>query len=365
MNLKNAPISKASTLSPEQLTDVLAPLVGSKFKLTMKPRTDGSAIRKLVSALVEQNATNADKSKYDIIPPKGKGVPKLLAELIDTYVITSGDTYNLQVWNRNPSGKSPLIKYSNGEVITPSDIRLVMVKIDMNSDTIESIIVLTPDYIERKFGKFGKPTIKNQLLVGGKERQSITASLDRVLFYEDTEKVKRITTDTLCVQHCLSTDKPTAGSLLSLNVIKEEVAEKLIGRSLASSDTKTRGQLLERMVIDMLGYNTESKLVGGYPDVPNQLLEVKVQDTQTVDLGKYSPQFEELINDQLSLTTYDVRYLIALTNPSTNIIEGVILSRGESLGEKFTYVSDTSYKCQRSIPMEFFENFKGQCVFNP
>lgn len=365
MNLKNAPISKASTLSPEQLTDVLAPLVGSKFKLTMKPRTDGSAIRKLVSALVEQHATNADRCNYEIIPPKGKGVPKILAELIDTYVITSGDTYNLQVWNRNPSGKSPLVKYSNGEVITPSDIRLVMVKTDMISDTIESIVILTPDYIERKFGKFGKPTIKNQLLIGGKERQAIIESNDKILFYEDTDRIQAITTDTLSIQHSLSTDKPMPGSLLSLKVIKEVVAEQLIGKSLASSDTKTRGQLLERMVIDMLGYDTESKLVGGYPDVPHQLLEVKVQDTQTVDLGKYSPQFEDTINFQLSLTTYDVRYLIALTNPSTNIIEGVILSRGESLGEKFTYVSDTSYKCQRSIPMDFFENLKGQCVFNP
>jgi len=57
--------------------------------------------------------------------------------------------------------------------------------------------------------------------------------------------------------------------------------------------------------------------------------------------------------------------LIALTNPETEIIEGIILSPGEKLGEVFSYVSDKSYKCQRSIPMSFFEKHKGQVVINP
>jgi hypothetical protein len=57
--------------------------------------------------------------------------------------------------------------------------------------------------------------------------------------------------------------------------------------------------------------------------------------------------------------------LIALTNPKTGIIEGIILAPGEKLGEIFTYVSDMSYKCQRSIPMSFFDSLTGQCVFNP
>ena len=119
--------------------------------------------------------------------------------------------------------------------------------------------------------------------------------------------------------------------------------------------------------MDLLGYTLVDKdlLYGAYPDIPNQLLEVKVQDTQTVDLGKFSPEHEEIINKELNLTTYDVRYLIALTNPKTETIEGIILSPGEKLGEVFSYVSDKSYKCQRSIPMSFFEKYKGKVVINP
>ena len=119
--------------------------------------------------------------------------------------------------------------------------------------------------------------------------------------------------------------------------------------------------------MELLGYsnNDNELLYGLFPDIRNQLLEVKVQDTQTVDLGKYSPEIKEMVIPELDITTHDVRYLIALTNPETEIIEGIILSPGEKLGEVFSYVSDQSYKCQRSIPMAFFDNYYGKTVFNP
>ena len=106
-------------------------------------------------------------------------------------------------------------------------------------------------------------------------------------------------------------------------------------------------------------------LCGDFPDIRNQLLEVKVQDSPTVDLGKFSPEKEEIITKGSSYTTFDVRYLIALTNPKTEEIEGIILSPGEKLGELFSYVSAESYKCQRSIPMSFFDKYNGSSVFNP
>ena len=45
-----------------------------------------------------------------------------------------------------------------------------------------------------------------------------------------------------------------------------------------------------------------------------------------MDLGKFSPEKEELIDADLNATTFDVRYLIALTDPATEIIHGLILS---------------------------------------
>lgn len=57
--------------------------------------------------------------------------------------------------------------------------------------------------------------------------------------------------------------------------------------------------------------------------------------------------------------------LIALTNAMDGAIDGLIMCPGEELGKSFTYVAEKSFKCQRSIPMSFFEEFKGQVVFNP
>ena len=143
------------------------------------------------------------------------------------------------------------------------------------------------------------------------------------------------------------------------------VAEKLIGRKLDAAATKNRGQALERMILELLGYKFEENkvLYGGFPDIKNQLLEVKIQDSPTVDLGKFSPEKEEIVIEEKNFTTFDVRYLIALTNSKSKIIEGVILSPGEKLGEVFSYISDQSYKCQRAIPMAFFDKYYGESVF--
>ena len=106
-------------------------------------------------------------------------------------------------------------------------------------------------------------------------------------------------------------------------------------------------------------------MIGGYPDIRHQALEVKVQDAATVDLGRYSPQFDEPVEGCLGFTTHEVRYLIALTDAKTGICRGAIVCPGRHLGEHFVYVADKSYKCQRSIPMAFFDRFDGQAVFNP
>ena len=366
LDLTNAPRTKDSVLSPDELVSRLEKLVGTPMVLKRKPRTDGANIRKLVSKELEDRISNAlDDSRYQILPPKGKGVPRLLLELIDTYVVTSGDTYNLQVWNRIPNGNTPLVRYYNGDTITAQDIRFVFVKVTPENEYIESIVILTPQYIEEHFGSFGKPTIKQQLLVSNILRQKIVNELGGLYFAEDTLDMKHNVSDIYKMPSSNSDEFPHEGDLLSLEIIKEKVAKPLIGQLLDAPDTKTRGQLLEKKVIELLGYGEYSKLVGGYPDVPNQLLEVKIQDTQTIDLGKYSPQFIEKFEKDINLSTGDVRYLIALTNADTKCIDGIILCPGKELGVAFTYVSDKSYKCQRSINMTFFDNYIGHCVFNP
>lgn len=364
------PKSPLLLTTPYDLLTRLSCLIGKNYQLTNKTRTDGSNIRKLIASTLEQYPLPdmAAPNEYEIVPPKGKGVPKISREFIDTYIVTTGASYNLQVWNRIPASNSLLVKYESGESLKCTDVRFIFVQIDVVKQVIASIIILTPEYIENRFGRFGKPTIKYQLNISRKVRESIYASPDKILWFSDTQKLSYyITHEYTPPKTGIVSEPKMYGGLFSIELLRKLAAEKLIGQKLDAAATKNRGQALERKIAELLGYEipADSLLHGAYPDIKNQLLEVKVQDSPTVDLGRFSPEREELIFPDMNLTTFDVRYLIALTNPETAIIEGVILSPGEKLGEVFSYISGESYKCQRSIPMSFFAKYYGKAVFNP
>lgn len=359
---KIPPKGKMYMSTPQELVNNLKPLIGQKIQMTGKSRTDGSNFRKIVTNHLLSISMPDAADDYEIIPPKQKGVPSFLREYIDTYIVTTGTSYNLQVWNRNPNSTSVQVDLKNGETLLASDVRFVLGKI--NSDNyLESIVIMTPDYIEKRFGSFGKPTIKQQLIISNKKREEIIRnggmiiadlSLPNELLDNDNDRV---------LVNTSIKDEPD--KVLPIETIDECITDKLLGERLdISLSTKQRGQQLERFVAYQLGYkDLKESLEGGYPDIRNQMLEVKVQDSPTIDLGRYSPQFEEQINDDF--TTRTIRYLIALTDPSNGEIDGVVMCPGEELGKYFTYVAEKSFKCQRSIPMSFFDEFRGLVVYNP
>ena len=77
--------------------------------------------------------------------------------------------------------------------------------------------------------------------------------------------------------------------VLPIETINEQVTEKLLGEKLdISLSTKQRGQQLKRMVVYQLGYKRlHEGLEGGYPDIRNQMLEVKVVLCQDLRQLKY------------------------------------------------------------------------------
>ena len=368
-DFKIPPKSIKLLTSSEILVSYFSELIGKPFTLTGKTRTDGSNVRKLIASVLEKHSLPelAKQGQFEIVPPKGKGTPKIIREFIDTYVVTSGTSYNLQVWNRVPAADTLLIKYESGESLKCTDVRFIFVRIDSEKNSIASVIILTPEYIEEKFGKFGKPTIKHQLLISGKVRKEIYEREDKILLFPDSKKLSYHIRHDYEPPKTGMVEEPDIKQLFSISLLKKMIADKLIGYKLDAAATKNRGQALEKKVLELLGYqvNDSDLLYGAFPDIRNQLLEVKVQDNPTVDLGKFTPETEEVVIKDSDLTTFDVRYLIALTNPKTEVIEGIILSPGEKLGELFSYVSEKNYKCQRSIPMSFFDSYYGKSVFNP
>ena len=367
-DLRLPPLSFSSLTPPDILAERLRPLIGVEFQLSMFPRTNGSKIRKLIAATLEQYPLPepCPRQSYTIVPPKGKGVPRILREYIDTYIITTGRQYNLQVWNRNPTGQAALIEYASGDKLAAQDVRYVLIRVNPQEHYIQSVLVLTPMYIEASFGPFGKETVKQQLIITPRQRDKIVRSNPPILFYPDTSTLAPMVSYKWNTPVGQFKDMPTRKELFALEILQRKLYT-LIGTHLPTSDTKTRGQALERLVAQLLGYTIvdDGLLRGGYLDIFHQLLEVKLQEAATVDLGRYSPQVQEAIPGFPQATTEDVRYLIALVNKVTGIIEGLVLCPGNRLGDHFSYVSDSNYKCQRGIPMSFFDRYDGLSVFNP
>jgi hypothetical protein len=188
---KTPPKTPKSLTSPTDLCKQLQTLLGSPYKLTGKTRTDGSNLRKLIARTLERGKLPppAASEEFEIVPPKRKGVPKITREFVDTYIVTSGEAYNLQVWNRIPASESLLVKYEDGQSLKCTDVRFVMAKIDVAESLISAIIIVTAKYIEDHFGKFGKPTIKQQLLISRKVRKEICESGDKIKLFPDTRKL--------------------------------------------------------------------------------------------------------------------------------------------------------------------------------
>ncbi len=364
--LKNPPKDIKSILSGKELADLFKRIVGKKFVLTKKARTDGSNLRKLISA--ELAALYTEIAPEDSYHKKTKkGIPKILIQCIDTYIVTSGESYNLQVWNRIPNSNSILIQYNDGNVIRANDIRLVIVKIDRESNKIESVVVMTPKFIEATFGKFGIPTLKHQLMISDKKRKEIESLKPPILFESDTAIIRKLAKcEKIVKQKASIKENPESKKLYKLEVIRDSFQTRIIGMSFPALQTKNKGQLLEKEISELLGYENENMnlMEGLYPDIRHQLLEVKIQDSPTVDLGKYSPLILEKDFCGLeNVTTEDVRYLIALTDKQDLTVKALVLMPGKKLVDNFSYVSETSYKCQRSIPMSFLNSFRGKSIF--
>jgi hypothetical protein len=323
-------------------------------------------MRKLVAATLEQHPlpNECPADRYRIM--QKKGVPKILREYLDTYLVTTGDSYNLQVWNRNPASDAVQVEFDTGEPLRTADVRFVLVRVDPEKHVIRAIAILSPKYIVNEFGPFGKPTIKHQLIITPKARAGILAKNPPLLYFPDHAQMKTLTAKKPSTKGASIFDPPRAGQVWPLSAIRQIVAARLLGMVIPRAQTKNRGQWLEVFVAGELGYKMKvGDPVGGYPDIPNQLLEVKVQDAPTVDLGQFSPQFEEAVPICPQVTTIAVRYLIGLTDPGTGRVVGAIVCPGEKLGTNCTYVSDTSFKCQRSIPMSFFDSIDGRVAVDP
>lgn len=197
-----------------------------------------------------------------------KTQPRFVGQMFDTYAQKSN---NLQVWN---------------EELSPSR-RYVILRVG-EADQIARVKVVNGEELAQ-LDTTGTLTQKYQArLIPGTASEELVSPTDTDALLPHTRAGANL------AQTVSPIDHPAHGLILPIG----EVFERLrgaVGRSFPDAgwdQERNRGAALHRIVCELLGY-ADYRDDGRFPDVRNQLLEVKLQTSPTIDLGLVRPASEE------------------------------------------------------------------------
>jgi hypothetical protein len=258
---------------------------------------------------------------YPIPKSFRKTQPRFPGQDFDTYVQKSN---NLQIWN---------------EEVSPTR-RYVLVRVDDNN-IVSRVRVVTGISIA-KLDPTGTLTTKYQ--------------------------AKAQVAPTGCVLvSAADTDRVLAARQAGLLPIDRlfEVVEDLCGKGFpdpGAVQERNRGAALHRMICEAID-NRPYADFGQFPDIREQLLEVKLQMSPTIDLGLVSPDSTEPIADMPEFRHCDVRYAVcyAETDRKRVLIRHVVLTTGEDFFGFFRRFGGLvrNAKLQIPLPRNFFDQTKG------
>lgn len=266
--------------------------------------------------------------------------PRFPGQNFDTYIQKAN---NLQIWN---------------EELSPSR-RYVLIKVSA-ADVIETVRVVTGDTLAI-LDTTGTLTQKYQA------RLVPSSNIPDLVSEKDTENVIAMLRQTEATNLIDPTLYPDESSLLHISDIATRLTP-LIGVSFPDSghdQERNRGGILHKLVCESLGYPSYRDN-GQFPDVPNQLLEVKLQTSPTIDLGLVSPDSDEALDmPQVTgrqLSHSDVRYVLfhAAIKEGVVTLLNVSLVTGRDFYSRFPRFGGKvlNKKLQIPLPQDFFSKPK-------
>ena len=155
---------------------------------------------------------------------------------------------------------------------------------------------------------------------------------------------------------------PRRSQLLRIAEIYRRLSP-MVGKSISYLDAvqeRNRGAELHAMICEHLGYSSYED-DGSYPDIANQLLEVKLQTSPTIDLGLHSPKDGEQIVTVGDTTFFseDIRYAIFDGKVIGNqvFLQNLYLVAGTDFTNYFPLFQGrgTNAKLQLPLPNDFFD----------
>lgn len=271
------------------------------------------------------------------IPTSFKKVqPRFSGQFFDVYVQKSN---NLQVWNEDlsPDRRYVLIKVTDFDVI--SKIKVVT---GQDLSLLDNTGTLTQKYQAR-------------LIPNGRAKELSVSS--------DTSIITPHTQQGISVKDFDPTIDPSSGKLMPISEVFIRL-QSLLGTSFPDAghdQERNRGAKLHQLICQKLGYVTY-KDNGRFPDIRQQLLEVKLQTSPTIDLGLVRPNSTQVL-DALTVGTSkirhcDVRYAIfyAKTDGKLITLTNFYLTTGEHFFTRFPQFQGRilNKKIQIPLPVNFF-----------
>lgn len=288
------------------------------------------------SKIVKQHVCRA--LGYPVPKSFKKVQPRFFGQMFDTYAQKSN---NLQVWNEElaPSRRYVIPRISEAGIITR--VKVVNGEELAQLDTTGT---LTQKYQAR--------------LIPG-------AATHELIAQDDTDALApHVRAGANLAQTVSPVDHPAHGLILPIAEIYARLSQA-VGRTFRDAgwdQERNRGAALHRIVCELLGY-ADYRDDGRFPDVRNQLLEVKLQTSPTIDLGLVRPNSEEPLDvPQVAGTQVrhcDVRYALfyAQTDGTEVKLTHFYLTTGAAFFTRFPQFGGKvlNKKLQIPLPSYFFD----------
>lgn len=275
---------------------------------------------------------------YD--PPKSfkKTRPRFLGQDFDIYTQKSN---NLQIWNEDIGPTRRYVLVIVGEDNIVNRVRVV------SGDTLAKLDT-TGTLTQKYQATFHRGTLRSEL---------VSTDTTRLIGLVATRNFGQISKQT-------PTSEPTADSLVPIEDLHETLTT-LIGNRIpliGADQERNRGAALHALACHVLGYQGYADN-GDFPDIRNQLLEIKLQTSPTIDLGLVSPDSPTHLDinqiNGLQIQHCDVRYAVFYGEVAGDyiVLTDLVVTTGESFYTRFQGFGGnvTNKKIQIHLPNYLFD----------
>ena len=261
-----------------------------------------------------------------------KTQPRFPGQNLDVYTQKS---MNVQIWNEEVDASR----------------RYAFIQVNEN-DIIISVKVISGNILV-KYDRTGKLTTKYQATMNSFENSC--------LFSDDSHNVSNwISYTNESLYDVNPNNYPLPNQLLPITEIYHRLLP-IVGmkiKYLNSLQERNRGAELHALICQHLGYSIFED-DGNYPDIANQLVEIKLQTSPTIDLGLHSPDDGASIITISNTTFYssDVRYVIFDSSVEDSYVKlnRLYVVAGYMFTSYFPMFKGQNAKIQLPLPNNFFD----------